>query len=279
MFYPKTILTAIAAVFVFTSSFADTEIFTREGYIEQHKELAMSQMHAFNIPASIVLAQALLETGNGAGELATNANNHFGIKCKKEWTGETYSWEDDDYDENGKLIQSCFRAYPSVEDSYEDYGKFLSSRSRYGVLFTYGKDYKKWAYGLKAAGYATSSTYSENLIKIIEANQLYLYDTVQPRLITPPVRQYTQQVSEESSDTQANLIESTTTDYLRKPKEVFEMSTPVTRQTVENPHFNYELIPTVSKTEVATLTNQRAFCESPVEPTSQAMRLRPFARR
>lgn len=279
MYYPKTILTAIAAVFVFTSSFGNSEIFTREGYIEQHKELAMSQMYAFNIPASIVLAQALLETGNGAGELATNANNHFGIKCKKEWTGETYAWKDDDYDENGKLIQSCFRAYPSVAKSYEDYGKFLSGRSRYGVLFTYGKDYKKWAYGLKAAGYATSSTYSENLIKIIEANQLYLYDTVQPRLIVPPVRQYTHNVSEESSDTQANLIESTITDYLRKPKEVFEMSTPVTRQAVENPHFNHELIPTVSKTEVATLSNQRAFCESPVRPISQAMRLRPFARR
>ena len=276
--YPRTILTAITAVFVLTSSFANTEILTRQGYIEQHKELAMSQMYAFNIPASIVLAQALLETGNGSGELATNANNHFGIKCKKEWTGETYSWKDDDYDKNGKLIQSCFRAYPSVAESYEDYGKFLSGRSRYDVLFTYGKDYKKWAYGLKEAGYATSKTYATNLIKIIEANELYLYDAVQPQLITPPVRKYTHEVSEDSSD-MANFSESTTTDYLRKPKEVFEISKPVTRLEVEKPDFRHQLIPTVSRRETAIIVNQRSVCESPVRPMGQAVRLRPFARR
>ena len=275
---PKTMFLATVATVLAFSSFANNDNFTRQGYIEQHKDLAISQMFNFDIPASIVLAQALLETANGTGELATNANNHFGIKCKREWTGDTYSLKDDDYDNKGNLMHSCFRAYPSVEESYKDYGKFLSGKPRYHDLFTYGKDYRKWAHGLKAAGYATAANYANNLIKIIEDNQLYLYDAKQPQLITPPRRNYTYSSEEKPSAASANpTIEST--DILRKPKEEFELIQPVTRIDMKSP-FRHELISPVFRSKApANYADRAVYCESPVRPMSQAMHLRKFRRR
>lgn len=138
-------------------------------YIEIYKDLAIEQMKKYNIPASITLAQGLLESSAGRSSLATMGNNHFGIKCH-DWKGPTMLRDDDAPNE-------CFRVYSNPRASYEDHSKFLQ-RPRYQSLFRLKvTDYKGWAYGLKACGYATSPTYATNLINIIEAYRLYQYDT------------------------------------------------------------------------------------------------------
>lgn len=146
----------------------------KKAYVEQYKYLAIENMHRTGVPASITLAQGLLESGVGKSPLATEANNHFGIKCHKEWTGETYTMDDDAKDE-------CFRKYPSVLDSYLDHAAFLKSRERYAGLFKLDiTDYAGWAHGLKAAGYATNPNYAPLLIKQIEELGLSAYDKVTP---------------------------------------------------------------------------------------------------
>lgn len=142
----------------------------RKDYIESYKAAAIEQMEVYGIPASIKMAQALLESDNGNSRLAREANNHFGIKCKREWTGETISHDDDAPGE-------CFRKYASPMESFKDHSEFLDKSARYQDLFKLDPmDYKGWAYGLKKAGYATNPAYAEMLIKIIEDNQLYLLD-------------------------------------------------------------------------------------------------------
>jgi hypothetical protein len=126
-------------------------------------------MRIYGIPASITLAQGILESGDGLSKLAREANNHFGIKCH-DWTGDRIYHDDDEKGE-------CFRKYRHAEESYRDHSEFLRNRQRYSELFSYDpKDYKSWAHGLKKAGYATSPTYATTLIKIIEENQLHLFD-------------------------------------------------------------------------------------------------------
>lgn len=151
-------------------------------YIETYREIAISEMQRTGIPASIKLAQGILESGAGKSELAVRANNHFGIKCGGDWTGPTYSREDDDYDTTGVLIKSCFRAYNDPTESYMAHSDFLrnpAKASRYGFLFNLDpRDYKEWAYGLKKAGYATNPKYATQLIKTIEDYKLYQYDQV-----------------------------------------------------------------------------------------------------
>ncbi|HEX8517376.1 MAG TPA: glucosaminidase domain-containing protein [Bacteroidia bacterium] len=143
---------------------------TSESYIQSYKDEAIKEMLMYNIPASITLAQGMLESGNGNSDLAVYANNHFGIKCHVGWTGPSYVKDDDAKDE-------CFRKYPSVLDSYTDHSKFLKSRPRYASLFELKRnDYKGWAEGLKAAGYATDPKYTKRLIEIIEMYKLYEYD-------------------------------------------------------------------------------------------------------
>lgn len=145
--------------------------FTRKEYIEKYKELAVKQMRKHKIPASIILAQACLESSNGNSELARKANNHFGIKCHNGWKGKGYKHDDDRKGE-------CFRKYNSAEDSFSDHSYFLISGSRYNSLFDLKiTDYKAWAHGLKAAGYATNPKYARMLIDIIEEYQLYKLDT------------------------------------------------------------------------------------------------------
>lgn len=152
---------------------------TRAEYIGKYKEEAMREMHSSGVPASITLAQALLESDNGNSPLAVYANNHFGIKCKN-WEGPTFIQDDDTRNE-------CFRKYYTVYDSYKDHSDFLKNRQRYAALFTLNHlDYKGWAHGLKKAGYATNPKYPELLIKIIEDNKLYEYDTV---TLMPPLSQ------------------------------------------------------------------------------------------
>jgi LysM repeat protein len=138
-------------------------------YIEQYSEWAVRNMKKSGVPASITLAQGMLESRNGNSTLAREANNHFGIKCH-DWTGKKVYHHDDRRNE-------CFRKYNSVYDSYADHAHFLSSRQRYASLFNLDvTDYKGWARGLKKAGYATDPNYAKRLIDIIEANKLYLFD-------------------------------------------------------------------------------------------------------
>lgn len=146
-------------------------------YIEQYSELAVVEMHRSGIPASITLAQGLLESSNGQSDLATNANNHFGIKCKSYWRGMTYYHKDDDKNAKGQLINSCFRAYDNAIDSYVDHTNFLKESDRYSILFSFSTtDYISWAHGLKSCGYATDPNYATKVIARIEQFQLDRYD-------------------------------------------------------------------------------------------------------
>ena len=143
---------------------------TREEYVEKYKAIAIAHMERYGIPASITMAQGILESDSGNSLLSTSSNNHFGIKCKKSWKGDRVYHDDDAKGE-------CFRAYPSVEASYQDHADFLDQSPRYDSLFTYqSDDYRSWARGLKAAGYATAPDYAERLVKIIESMKLYLLD-------------------------------------------------------------------------------------------------------
>ena len=141
-----------------------------EDYIKKYRELAVEEMKKYHIPASITLAQGLLESGVGQSTLARKSNNHFGIKCGSDWRGKTVSHDDDARGE-------CFRAYKHPKESYEDHSKFLAGRSRYASLFKLKiTDYKGWARGLKKAGYATNPRYADQLIGIIELYELHKYD-------------------------------------------------------------------------------------------------------
>lgn len=159
-----------ALLFVFTLSSAQNR---EVEYIQKYALLAVKEMQKYKIPASITLAQGILETGGGQSRLAEQANNHFGIKCKKEWRGQTITHDDD-------ALGECFRKYNSVEDSYEDHSKFLAERPYYRNLFNLDiKDYKSWAHGLKKAGYATNPRYGYILIKKIEDYSLNKFDDFQ----------------------------------------------------------------------------------------------------
>lgn len=140
-----------------------------ERYIDFHKATAQNEMSLYGIPASITLAQGILESGSGKGRLSVKANNHFGIKCHG-WTGKKIYHDDDEK-------QECFRKYKDAKYSFRDHSLFLSERKRYSKLFKLKKeDYKGWAKGLKAAGYATDRKYPQKLISLIERYQLYEFD-------------------------------------------------------------------------------------------------------
>ena len=139
-------------------------------YIENYSLIAKEEMLQYGIPASITLAQGILESGAGRGELSAKSNNHFGIKCHKGWTGGRVYHDDD-------KLQECFRKYKDPKYSFRDHSLFLTQRSRYNDLFKHKKDdYKSWAKGLKKAGYATDPKYPDKLIRIIETYDLFVYD-------------------------------------------------------------------------------------------------------
>ena len=143
-----------------------------EIYIEKYKDIAIAEMNEYGIPASITLAQAILESGNGESRLAIEGNNHFGIKCHNDWTGETIIEDDDEKGE-------CFRKYKNANESFRDHSLFLTQRGRYTFLFDYDvSNYKKWARGLKKAGYATNPKYASLLIDLIKRYDLSKYDIV-----------------------------------------------------------------------------------------------------
>ncbi len=153
---------------------------TKHDYVETWSQVAIEQMYEYRIPASITLAQGILESGSGNSELAKKGNNHFGIKCH-EWKGKKIYIDDDKKNE-------CFRSYKSAEESFYDHSAFLTSHGRYGFLFDFElEDYKSWAKGLKQAGYATNPKYSRLLIDLIEDLNLSRFDRdVEPALLPEP---------------------------------------------------------------------------------------------
>ena len=160
----------LLTIFVCLSLQAQTRNKQYEDYIKQYRDLAVDEMKKYHIPASITLAQGLLESGAGQSTLARKSNNHFGIKCGSDWQGKTVRHNDDARGE-------CFRAYKHPKQSYEDHSKFLAGRPRYASLFKLKiTDYKGWARGLKKAGYATDPRYAQRLIDIIELYDLDKYD-------------------------------------------------------------------------------------------------------
>ena len=166
-------------IIIFTSSCSSFKTISNVGnsveekinlYVKKYAPSATKNMRFFKIPASITLAQGILESGYGEGTLAKNANNHFGIKCHKDWKGKTITHDDDEKGE-------CFRSYKNPLRSYRDHSLFLVNRDRYSNLFKLKrKDYKGWATGLKAAGYATDPKYADKLISLIERFNLTRFD-------------------------------------------------------------------------------------------------------
>ncbi len=171
--YRKTFLkTLITSLFLFVAilALAQHRRMTTREYIKKYKKVAIMKMKQYKIPASVTLAQGILESGSGNSRLARKANNHFGIKCHKDWKGKRFYMNDD-------VRHECFRKYRKPEDSYRDHSLFLTKRGRYSFLFDYRiTDYRKWAYGLKKAGYATNPKYPKLLIKIIKKYHLDQYD-------------------------------------------------------------------------------------------------------
>ncbi len=163
---------------------------TYENYIDRYSDLAIEHMERYKIPASITLAQGILESGAGMSDLARRSNNHFGIKCHRGWTGpKVYAADDSPND--------CFRKYDRVEDSYQDHSEFLINGGRYSALFALSvTDYKGWARGLQKSGYATDRAYANKLIKLIEDYELYRFDDKKYRRGVSRIEREAQRVEE-----------------------------------------------------------------------------------
>jgi LysM repeat protein len=167
-----------------------------EAYINRYKDIAMREMNDYGIPASITLAQGILESGVGKSELAVKANNHFGIKCHNDWDGEKVYHDDDKNNE-------CFRKYTRPEESFIDHSLFLKNRARYSFLFELDKtDYRGWAKGLKQAGYATDPNYAKRLIALIEENNLQRFDK---ESYVTPVKEAKTPVKQKATKNEAGL--------------------------------------------------------------------------
>lgn len=159
----------LITILSFSTTKAEDLIISRSEYINSWKIAAIEQMNLYSIPASITMAQGIIESGNGNSKLAREGNNHFGIKCH-DWKGDKMYLDDDAKNE-------CFRVYSNAKESYKDHSEFLKKYKRYEFLFNYkSTDYKNWAKGLKDAGYATDSTYADKLIKLIEDEKLFELD-------------------------------------------------------------------------------------------------------
>ena len=203
----KNIILFLMLFFSFILGYAqynDKDIYN---YIEQYKELAIRKMHEYKIPASITLAQGIFESACGTSVLATEGKNHFGIKCHKDWEGDSIHIDDD-------TLAECFRKYEQVEDSYDDHSLFLISRPRYSELFLLNiMDYKAWAKGLKEAGYATNPQYAERLIKLIEKYQIAKQDSgYYQGMLTMPA-------TEQVSDAPETTVQEKPTPEAEKPQE------------------------------------------------------------
>lgn len=173
----------VLTIFLFLSKVSAQTWKTEDQYIQQFAQYAVEEMEKYHIPASITLAQGLLETGGGQSRLAQLGNNHFGIKCKEEWTGKSMTHTDDAPNE-------CFRVYDDPRQSYEDHSIFLTTRKHYQRLFDLDpKDYRGWAYGLKKAGYATNPRYPSILIGKIEKYRLFEFDQMNSKEVVAALMQ------------------------------------------------------------------------------------------
>lgn len=200
----KTIKTLVLTSFVTSSLIARQT--SKQEYIERFQQTAIEQMNLYKIPASITLAQGIIESGCGNSKLALEGNNHFGIKCHGTWTGKTMILSDDKPDD-------CFRVYETANASYIDHSVFLTSNKRYSELFGLElTDYKSWAKGLKAAGYATSPTYAEVLIKTIEDNKLYNFDELSS---THVIAKTSEEIHQE---TRTTFVSFTKSNYIKAKK-------------------------------------------------------------
>jgi len=248
----------LLCLIAFQTLFATNQDF--HTYIDQYKGIAIQEMHRTGVPASIKLAQGLLESNAGRSTLAVKANNHFGIKCGGSWKGKKIYRKDDDY-KRGRLVKSCFRSYKNAYSSYIAHSDFLKTDNfrRYGFLFDLKRtDYKKWAKGLKKAGYATSKTYSTKLIKIIEQYHLYKYDHAsatdspisKPRPKVLAKREFTivndaKMVLAKSKDTPISIAERLNTsprrivDYNEQITSISQALTPGTRVFIQKKRNNY----------------------------------------
>ena len=170
-------LLSVCALLLGVVAFSQSD--PKKEYIKKYSGIAVEEMKRSGVPASITLAQGLLESGAGQSRLATKANNHFGIKCHKNWKGKTIYHDDDAKGE-------CFRAYDKAEDSFHDHSDFLRYNDRYKFLFDLDPtDYKGWCHGLKKAGYATDPKYAYKLIDVLEKYELYKFDKVKVGVISP----------------------------------------------------------------------------------------------
>lgn len=162
----------IVTILMLLGSFLKAQDISVEEYVNTYHDIAIAEMKRSGIPASVTLAQGILETEHGNSDLVKKSNNHFGIKCKSDWTGESVRHTDDAPNE-------CFRKYPNAADSYKDHSDYLKNTARYASLFELDpSDYKGWAYGLKRAGYATNPRYPQIVISNIEKYNLQQYDTI-----------------------------------------------------------------------------------------------------
>ena len=192
--YILSLFVVFSFLFAFPLS-GQTRVRTYEDYIHKYNDLAVAHMEKYRIPASITLAQGILESGAGMSDLARQSNNHFGIKCHRGWSGATVYAADD-------TPNDCFRKYKNVEDSYQDHSEFLAYSSRYSALFDLSiTDYKGWARGLQSSGYATDRAYANKLIKLIEDYELYRFDD----------RKYRKGVSQRERDEQRRREETQVT--------------------------------------------------------------------
>lgn len=210
-------------------------------YIALYADIAISEMHRSGIPASITLAQGMFESSYGESPSALSYNNHFGIKCKKDWTGPYYYKKDDDRDKYGNLIESCFRAYATVGASYQDHTNFLIERERYAELFTFSKsDYVNWALGLERCGYATNKMYAERLIEIIERYALNQFDSSERRVLVDIPESVTEEREERTTEVivvqPASMVQETTTSVIA------EYNTPASTSEQQPQVFQPEII-------------------------------------
>lgn len=185
-------LSIFVILLIHINAIAQSDVTT--AYIEQYRHIAIGEMERVQIPASIKMAQAILESNSGRSTLSRQSNNHFGIKCGKSWTGREVYHEDDDYDQDGLLTRSCFRAFDDPAESFYEHSAFLANpySKRYKFLFDLDiYDYKAWARGLKKAGYATDPKYPSKLINLIEKYRLYELD-----LNIIPIDDYQQELAD-----------------------------------------------------------------------------------
>ncbi len=190
---------------------------TTTDYIEKFAPIAVREMHKYKIPASITLAQGILESGSGRSNLSVRSNNHFGIKCHRGWKGKRVTHDDDEKGE-------CFRKYKYPEKSYEDHSTFLTTRKRYAKLFRLrATDYKGWAYGLKRAGYATDRKYPNKLIALIKKFGLDKYDRGNKKSIikkrktsTPIVTNYPKKKKDTTRSSSVSNVDDTNTRFYYK---------------------------------------------------------------